>query len=314
MDQIKAVVVDPDVAGKLTVKEVDGPSPKPSEAVVRVAAISLNRGEVRRSQTARPGTRIGWDIAGTIETQTADGSGPSAGQRVVGVLQTAAWAELVAVPANALAVLPDSVSFSQAATLPVAGLTALYALEKGGSVLGRSVLVTGASGGVGDFAVQLGMLAGAKITGLVRQQRHVNAVQEAGAHNIVADETGETAESYGPYNLIVESVGGRVLANALRMLAPAGVCVSIGVSSGEPVTLEAGRFVSAGRSILYSFNIFNELPFMPASDGLSRLAGLIAEGKLHPRIEIEAPWTEIGPVAQQLIDRAYPGKAVLLVS
>ena len=314
MDQIKAVVVDPDVAGKLTVKEVDGPSSKPNEAVVRVAAISLNRGEVRRAQTARLGTRIGWDIAGTIETQAADGSGPSAGQRVVGVLQTAAWAELVAVPSNALAVLPDTVSFSQAATLPVAGLTALYALEKAGSLLGRNVLVTGASGGVGDFAVQLGILAGAKITGLVRQQRHLSAVQEAGAHNIVADETGETAESYGPYNLIVESVGGRVLANALRMLAPAGVCVSIGVSSGEPVTLEAGRFVSAGRSILYSFNIFNELPFKPASDGLSRLAGLIAEGKLHPRIEIEAPWTEIGPVAQQLIDRAYPGKAVLLVS
>lgn len=314
MSQIKAILVDPDVPGKLAVKEVEGPTPKPNEALIRVAAISLNRGEVRRAQTARPGTRIGWDIAGTVEEPAADGTGPSAEQRVVGVLQTGAWAELINVPTNALAALPDSVSFSQAATLPVAGLTALYALEKGGGVLGRNVLVTGASGGVGDFAVQLGVLAGARVTGLVRQERHVNAVREAGAHNVVADETGEAAGAYGLYHLIIESVGGRVLANVLRMLAAGGTCVSLGVSSNEPATFEGGRFLSAGRSTLYSFNIFNELPFHPASEGLARLADLIAEGKLHPRIEIEAPWTEIGSVAQQLIDRQYPGKAVLLVS
>ena len=75
------------------------------------------------------------------------------GARVVGLLPSGAWAELVAVPTNSLAELPESVSFELAATLPVAGLTALYALETGGGLIGRSVLVTGASGGAGNFGI-----------------------------------------------------------------------------------------------------------------------------------------------------------------
>jgi NADPH:quinone reductase len=90
------------------------------------------------------GFNPGWDLAGTIERAAADGTGPQASARVVGLLASGAWAELVAVPTNSLAELPEGVSFELAATLPVAGLTALYALEKGGGLVGRSVLVTGA--------------------------------------------------------------------------------------------------------------------------------------------------------------------------
>ena len=156
-----AVVVDPDAPGRLVLKPVPEPSPDRSEAIVRVCAISLNRGEVRRSTMAAAGWRPGWDLAGVIERAAADGTGPTVGERVVGFLPEGAWAQRVAVPKNALAELPEKVTFSQAATFPVAGLTALLALGKGGPLLGKRVLITGATGGVGDFAVQLARPSGA---------------------------------------------------------------------------------------------------------------------------------------------------------
>src|SRR5207302_7521683 len=111
----------------------------------------------------------GWDLAGIVENEAADGSGPRTGSRVVGMLNPGAWAEVVAVPTSILAEIPESVSFAQAATLPVAGLTALWALEHGGLLLDRLVLITGASGGVGHFACQITRKAGAPYIGDDRQ-------------------------------------------------------------------------------------------------------------------------------------------------
>ena len=130
MEQSRAVVVDSQVPGRLAIRPMPVPSPLPSQALVRVKSISLNLGEVRRALTmAEAGWRPGWDLAGVVEQAAADHSGPPAGARVVGFVPAGAWAEAVAVPTNALAQLSDNVSFTQAATLPVAGLTALYALE-----------------------------------------------------------------------------------------------------------------------------------------------------------------------------------------
>src|SRR5215212_6378997 len=100
---MRAVVVDPEAVGRLSVAEVGEPEPAPSEALVRVSAVSLNRGEVRRAESSEPGFRPGWDLAGTVERAAADGSGPQEGSRVVGFLPSGAWAELAAVPTNALA-------------------------------------------------------------------------------------------------------------------------------------------------------------------------------------------------------------------
>lgn len=305
---IKAVVVNPKAEGHLALGDVAAPVPAPDEALVRVAAISLNRGEVRRSASAEAGWRPGWDLAGTVETAASDGSGPPAGTRVVGLLPEGAWAELVAVPANSLAPLPDEVSHAQAATLPVAGLTALYSLEKGGSLLGRSVLITGASGGVGHLAVQLARLAGARVAGLVHQERHAEFVRDAGAHEVVAGDDGLAAAAYAPYHLIVESVGGVVLGNLLGMLAPRGICVSCGVSAGEPTVFNTR--LSFGAS-LYRLRVFQEMAGEPPATGLSRLVRLVAAGRLRPEVAVESPWTEIGKVAQGLIERHFPGKAVL---
>ena len=109
----RAVVVDPDAPGRLVIRPVAEPTPLPNESLVRVRAISLNRGEVRRSGMAAAGWRPGWDLAGEVERAAADGSGPRAGARVVGVLLEGAWAERVAVATNALAELPDKVTFSR---------------------------------------------------------------------------------------------------------------------------------------------------------------------------------------------------------
>jgi NADPH:quinone reductase-like Zn-dependent oxidoreductase len=97
-------------------------------------------------------------------------------------------------------------------------------------------------------------------------------------------------------------------------LAKGGICVTLGVSAGAEVTVDVGQFFRLGRRSLYGFILFEEFGDDPASDGLARLAGLVAAGQLRPHISVEAPWTEIADVAQQLLDRRYPGKAVLHVS
>jgi NADPH2:quinone reductase len=308
MADTRAVVVDPDAPGRLVLRPVPEPTPDRGEAIVTVHAISLNRGEVRRSTMAPAGWRPGWDLAGTVERAAADGSGPKAGVRVVGFLPEGAWAERVAVPTHALAELPGKVTFSQAATFPVAGLTALHALGKNGPILGKRVLVTGATGGVGDFAVQLARLGGAHVTAAVRRADQAAAVRQLGAHEVaVGDEIPATPK----YDLILESVGGTTLGTALTALERGGVCVTLGVSASSEVTFDARAFFVAGRTQLYGFYLFTELGNEPAAIGLRRLADLVAAGQLAPHISVERPWTEIAQVAADLIARKYPGKAVL---
>ena len=304
----RAVVVDPSAPGRLVIAPVADPAPERGEAVVRVRAISLNRGEVRRAGMAAAGWRPGWDLAGVIDAAAANGSGPRVGARVVGVVTEGAWAERVAVPTNALAELPDKVTFAQAATFPVAGLTALHALAKGGVLLGRRVLVTGATGGVGDFAVQLARLAGAHVTASVRREDQTAAVRALGAHDVIV---GDTIPPSPKHDLIVESVGGRTLGTALGALQRAGTCVTLGVSAGAEVTFDARDFFVAGRTTLYGLYLFTELLSEPASVGLRRLAELVVSGQLAPHVSLERPWTEIAHVAQDLIARRFPGKAVL---
>jgi NADPH2:quinone reductase len=309
-----AVVVDPNAAGRLALREVAAPTPAPSEALVRVAAISLNRGEVRRAASAQADFRPGWDLAGTVEQQAADGSGPRKGARVVGMLGSGAWAELVVVPTNILAEIPDNVSFAQAATLPVAGLTALRALEKGGLLLDQKVLITGASGGVGHLACELANHAGAEVTGVASRPERETFIKQAGAHHVAVGEDLSTARQFGPYHLILESVGGKSLSNGLSMLAPGGTCVLFGTSSAPEITFDARAFYLTGGATLYGFYLFHELERRPGADDLGRLARMVAAGKLHPQIEVEAPWTRIADIAQQLIDRRFTGKAVLHVA
>ena len=311
----QAVVVDQKASGKLIIRDIAMPQPLPSETLVRVSAISLNRGETRRSMQAEDGWRPGWDLAGVVEQTAADGSGPRTGERVVGLLPNGAWAQYAAVPTHSLASLPDTVTFAQAATLPVAGLTALYALAKRGELLRRRVLITGATGGVGDFAIQLARLAGAQVVASVRRAEQADEVRQSGADEVVIGDDSSAFAAHAPYDLVVESLGGTALAAGLESLAKDGVCVSLGISAaydGES-TFDVLKFFTTGRATLYGFILFDEFHTQSASAGLARLADLIDAGKLTPKISVEAPWTQIADVAGQLLDRSFPGKAVLHV-
>src|SRR5690349_5412692 len=128
--QNRSVVVDPSKAERLVIRDADLREPRYDEVLVRVKAFSLNRGEVNRAFAyAEAGWQPGWDFAGVVERAAEGGVGPQPGERIVGLLSNGAWSERVLAPVDAVAVLPDSVTFAQAATMPVAGLTALHALR-----------------------------------------------------------------------------------------------------------------------------------------------------------------------------------------
>ena len=310
---MRAILVDPDAPGCLTVTTAADPVALPDQALVRVKAISLNLGEVKRARRSEAGTHLGWDLAGVVAKPAADGSGPPEGTRVVGIMRAGAWAELAAVDTTSLARLPDSVSFTAAATLPVAGLTALYALEQGGQLLARRVLVTGASGGVGMFGVQLAKLSGAHVTALVRQDRHAVFVRGFGADHAVVGETGSVAARHGPYHCILESVGGKVLADCLQLVARGGVLVSYGVSAGEQATIDVGQFFRTSQTRYYGLYLTTEFGCRPASDGLAVLVDLLATGRLRVHIDAEDRFENLGAMAERLFTRQIAGKAVLNV-
>jgi NADPH2:quinone reductase len=289
------------------IAEVPDPTPRPDEALVEVKAISLNRGETRRLETLEPGTVTGWDLAGTVRQPAGDG-GPGKGARVVGLVNPGAWAELVAVKLEHLAELPEGISFEQAATLPVAGLTALRALEIAGFVLEKRVLVTGASGGVGRFAIQLAKLAGAHVTGIARRTEGLKALG--------ADEVKPEIDPDGPvYDAVIDGVGGPVLGAAIQRVAPGGTIVSFASTIPEPVSYPARElFARAPRARLYGFYVFDELAHTRSgSADLRRLADLVAENRLDPQIDVTLSWHEAGSAIEALLDRRVNGKAVLTV-
>jgi NADPH2:quinone reductase len=292
--------------------EVRDPQPAPDEALVAVKAFSLNRGGVRRLPTMPEGTIAGWDLAGVVERGAADSSGPPEGTRVVGLVNPGAWAQGVAVPTRTLAPLPDGVSDAQAATLPVAGLTALYALELGGpGLLGRRVLVTGASGGVGRFAVQLAKRGGAHVTAVARNAERAQGLEELGADAILHELEPEGER----FDLVVEGVGGASLSAAIRRVAPRGAVVSFARSDEQDVTFPTSAlFRDAPGATVHGLYVFAELTRRAGGgEDLARLAQLVADGDLHPQIDLEASWREPKAAIEALLDRRIAGKAVLRI-
>jgi NADPH:quinone reductase len=307
MGQMRALVHDPDAPHGLQLGEAPDPEPGPSEALVAVAATSLNFGEVAflRDHVA-PGEVAGWDASGTVLAAAADGSGPPAGARVVTFGWSGAWAQRRAVDTGELAVLPDGVDFGSAAALPVAAVTALRALRRLGSLAGRRVLITGASGGVGRFAVQLASHAGAEVIAAVGSRSHGEGLAQLGASEVVV---GLDAVSK-PVHGALDHVGGQMLADAFGLLSPGGSVQSVGMASLQPTTIdfEAARLRTGG-SRIEAFVVGDGF----ASD-LSYLVSLLAGGELDPQVGWRGAWDRVDEAAGALIGRQVRGKAVLEVA
>jgi NADPH:quinone reductase-like Zn-dependent oxidoreductase len=309
VETVVALVADAGAPGHVARRDVEAPVPAANEVLVEVRAISLNRGEVRTMQTAPDGWRPGWDVAGVVIGEASDGLGPPVGARVVGLAPGAGWAERVALATDVLTVLPPGVNFAAAATLPVAGLTALRALEVADTVDGHAVAVTGASGGVGRFAIQLAAQLGARVDAIVSSPERGRPLLDLGAATYHVGFPEGAA-----YDVVLESVGGATLGAALGALAEGGVVVTYGNSSGEPTTFDSTDFYRRAGAWLYAFVLGHELR-RSRSGGrdLGRLATMVADNHLDVGIEQEASWRNASDVIEAFWQRTITGKTVLLI-
>lgn len=304
-----ALVNTPAGPTQVTLQEIPDPAPAPNESLVQVHAFSLNRGELSSFARNKEGWVPGQDIAGTVLRQAANGSGPPAGTRVVALVDDFGWAQRAKVPSHRIAPLPENVSFAQAATLPVAGLTALRTLRHGGPLIGRRVLITGAAGGVGTLAIQIAARSGAHITAVVGRPHRAAGLKELGA----AETIDSIDQAQGRFALILESAGGASLLNAIQIIEPRGTIVVYGSSSAEPTTVSFANFRGAPNARIQTFSYFTSEPEDRFAPDLALLVSLVADGSLKPQIGLQRSWRDLLAAGEQVRDRQVAGKAVLSV-
>jgi NADPH:quinone reductase len=306
---IPAFVRAPDAPGHVALADVPEPEPAADEALVAVEAYSVNRGEIFLLEAPREGWRPGQDVAGRVERAAADGSGPAAGTRVVAHVPAGGWAPKVAAPTTALAVLPDELAATAASTLGVAGLTALRLLRFSGTLVGKRVLLTGASGGVGHFLVELATAQGARVTAVSASPERGERLLALGASAVVTD----VAAAEGPFEVVFESVGGPSLEAAVARLAPHAALLWFGQVSRQPATLDFFSVLTgAPYATIMPFSYWRS--GASDADDLATLVRLVAGGHLHPEIGLEADWRQTPDVLVALSERRVRGNAVLTVS
>jgi NADPH:quinone reductase-like Zn-dependent oxidoreductase len=246
-------------------------------------------------------------VAGVVVQAAEDGSGPPAGVRVAGLADRSGWAQRAAVAVSRLAPLPDEVTAAEAAALPVAGVTALYALEAAGPLLGRTVVITGASGGVARLMVQLAANAGARVIALVGSPERAAGLEDLGAAVVTTYDTPPAEAAHA----VLDAIGGAVFTNAALWLGPCGTAVLYGNTTKQDITLPFDWAHRRPGAHVRSVGLFHELTRRPAAPDLAMLVRMAGEGKLNSQVTTTEPWTEASQLLSRLRERRLHGKAVL---
>lgn len=294
---------------KIEIKEVIPPTPLPNQALVTIKASSVNRGELSLLKVRDDGWRPGQDFAGIVTKSATDGSGPAVGARVVGLAEGGAWSEMLAVETDKLTILPNNVSFKEAAALPLAGLTALRTLRLAGDIVGRPLLITSGGGGVGFYQLQLAALAGARVSAIVRHEALRATLQkELPATTFVSS----LNALEGPFNVVLDSVGGSLLHETIHLLTPNSTLISFGNSSGESTPFSLFDFMPGHENtkILTYFSYHTPAPIV---DDLALLLSLVASKKLRLFESHAVPLIELAQGLETFSKRKIAGKLIVVM-
>ena len=297
---------DPDV---LQVVEIEPPRPVPTEVLVRVRAIGLNRIEasIRRgsnSMLGQPPFTLGWDISGVVEDVVPGVNRFQPGDEVYGMplfpRAARAYAELVAAPSRQLARKPRSLDHVHAAALPLAGLTAWQSLVEVAQVRsGQRVLIHGAAGGVGHLAVQITKGLGARVIATASRAK-ADFVRELGADEVIDYEAEDFAAVARDIDVVLESIGGDYADRSLRTLRPGGLLVTIVERTNTQL---AARVKAAGRR-------FAGVIVEPDSPGLEKLTEWVDSGRLRVHVDEVFPMAAVAR-AHRRLEGSVRGKLVL---
>jgi NADPH:quinone reductase-like Zn-dependent oxidoreductase len=326
---MKAIVQDrfgpPEV---LRLADLDPPEIGPGHVLVRVRAAGLNpydwhmlRGDpliVRLIPGAtgltRPKNRVaGLDAAGVVEAAGADVRGLSAGDEVLGFCP-GAFAEYARAEAGKVVPKPAGLTFEQAAAIPIAATTALRGIREVGQVrAGHRVLVNGAAGGVGSFAVQIAATAGAEVTG-VCHARNAELVRSLGAAHVIDYTAEDFTREADRYDVILDNVGNRSLRGLRRALAPAGILVLNGGGSPGQVV---GPLGAMARAVVADRFVGQRLRFLPTREDRAELAAITAlteDGKLTPVVDRTYPLADTAEGLRHVERGHARGKVVITVA
>lgn len=312
--------LDPDVV--LSLAEIARPTVGAGEVLVRVVAASVDQGTwhcmtgmpsamrligfgLRAPKALNPGR----SLAGTVEAVGSDVTDFAPGDEVYGS-GDGAFAEYASVDASRLARKPADVSFEAAATVPISGGTALQAVRKAGVTAGQSVLITGASGGVGTFAVQIAKAFGAEVTGVCSGAK-VDLVESLGADHVIDYQQTDVTAADRRYDVILDLGGARRLSDLRRILADDGTLVIVG---GENDGKVLGDFTRSLRAVLLSPFVRPSLGMLASTENaasLDELGGLIESGQITPAVDRAFPLAETAAAIRHLSEGKARGKIVI---
>ena len=322
---MKAIVNCEYGVGNLQLRDLKNPSPNDNEVLVRVRAASINPVDghlIRGAWMMRPmtglrkprNTRFGTDFAGIIEAVGKDVTNFKSGDEVFGA-KNGAVADYICVKANrAIVMKPSNITFEQAGSVGVAGVTALQGLrDKGHIQAGQKVLINGASGGVGTFAVQIAKAFGAEVTG-VCSTRNVDLVKSIGADHVIDYTKEDFTKTDQRYDMIYDLVGNHSFSERRQILTANGICVLAGIGGAGLHPESGGRILGNFKTAFQSKFTSQKFVFYIAKltkDDLNVLRDLMQSGKVAPVIDRTYKISETQDAVRYLEEGHARGKVVI---